>query len=192
VRQLQSRIPKRAWQAFVKAQHFAETARTGQAIGQLQRAVALDPDWRDAHLNLGVQLVRTGRIEEGWCEFQQAIRIGPPSPLVYTNGAAALAGLHRPQEGEKLVREALRLDPSYQRAHYMLGHILASQPGKETEALDHLRRAAAEVPSARMVAAQVLLRSGDKRGAAAELRSYLNSGDATHRKQAEESLAHLQ
>src|SRR5437764_10904486 len=72
VQELESRVPKKAFQAFVKAQHYAETAKPAEAIEQLRRAIALDPAWRDAHVNLGAELVRVGRYEEAMAELQES------------------------------------------------------------------------------------------------------------------------
>jgi tetratricopeptide (TPR) repeat protein len=143
VRELQTRVPKKAFQAFVKAQHCAESDKPAEAIEQLRPAIETDPNWRDAHVNLGAELMKSGRYEEGLAELQDAIRIGPATAMMYTNYAAALASLNRGAEGEKAVREALRLDGSFWRAHYLLGHILS-------------------MPSGHIVAAQVLLRNGDR------------------------------
>jgi tetratricopeptide (TPR) repeat protein len=192
VRELQSHVPKKAFQAFVKAQQYAESDKAGEAIGQLRRAVAIDPGWRDAHVNLGVQLVRTGHYDEAVAELQEAIRIGPPAAIVYTNYAAALASAHRLAESEAAVREAIRLDPSFRRAHYLLGHMMAAQPGRDDEALAHLRMGAPEAPAAYVVAAHVLLRKGDRKAAIAELQAYLKTGDLTQREKAEQVLAELQ
>jgi tetratricopeptide (TPR) repeat protein len=192
VRELQSRPPKKALEAFVRAQHFSEASKPAEAIDQLRRAIELDPKWRDAHLNLGVELMRASRFEEALAEMQEAIRIGPATAMVYTNYAAVLATLRRPAEGEKIVRQALRLDPSCWRAHYLLGHILALQTGHDEEALDQLRTGAAGVPSGHIIAAQVLARRGDREGAAGELRAYLESGDKTHRVEVQKSLTELQ
>jgi tetratricopeptide (TPR) repeat protein len=191
VRELQSRVPKKAMQAFVKAQHYSDASKPAEAIEQLRLAIALDPDWRDAHVNLGAALVRTGRYDEALVELQEAIRIGPPTAMVYTNYAAALATIKRMEEGEKAVREALRLDPSFWRAHYLLGHMLALQAGREREALERLRAGAVLVPGGRIIAAQVLLRQGDRGGATAELQAYLESGERTHRAEAQQSLKEL-
>jgi tetratricopeptide (TPR) repeat protein len=191
VRQLQSRVPKKAFEAFVKAQQYTESAKPVEAMQQLRKAIALDPNWRDAHLNLGTALVRAGRYEEALAELEQCIRIGPPSAMVYTNYAAALATLLRAAEAEKAVREAIRIDTSFRRAHYLLGHILAMQTGRDTEALERLRTGAVEVPSGHIIAAQVLLRHGDRAGATAELQAYLQSGERAHRADAEKFLAQL-
>jgi tetratricopeptide (TPR) repeat protein len=191
VKQLQVRVPKKAFQAFVKAQHFSEAGRTSQAIAELQRAIALDPGWRDAHSNLGAQFTRTGRWEEALAEFREALRIGPASASVCTNLAAVLLAMHRVAESEAAVRQALKLDAADPKANYLLGQVLSLQPGKEPEALDRLRVASRELAVAHIVAAQVLLRTGDAPAAVNELRAYLQSGEGAHRRQAEEALARL-
>jgi tetratricopeptide (TPR) repeat protein len=192
VKQLQSPVPKKAFQAFVKAQHYVESAQPGPAIEQLQLAIKLDPQWRDAHVNLGAQFARAGRSREAVAEFEEALRIGPPAALIYTNYGAALASVNRMPEAEAAVREALRLEPKSARPNYLLGHILATRPGQEEEALSHLRAAFDEVPNARIVAAQVLWRRGDQAGAVTQLREYLKTGDSSHRAEVETSLAQLQ
>lgn len=192
VRDLQSRVPKKAFQAFVKAQHYAETAKPAEAIGELRRAISIQPEWRDAHVNLGAELMKTGRYQEAVAELQEAIRIGPVTAMIYTNYAAALATVQRAADGEKAVREALRLDRTFSKAHYLLGHMLAMQSGREQEALEQLRAGAANVPFGHVVAAQVLLRKGDRPAAASELREYLKSGDAAHRAEVQQSLSQLE
>jgi tetratricopeptide (TPR) repeat protein len=39
--------------------------------------VALDPEFKDAHLNLGVILARQGRIDEAVTHFQAAVALDP-------------------------------------------------------------------------------------------------------------------
>ena len=55
-----------------------------------------------------------------------------------------------------------------------------------------LRAGAQNVPFSHVVAAQVLLRQGDRREAASELREYLKSGDAAHRAEVQKSLAQVE
>jgi tetratricopeptide (TPR) repeat protein len=188
VKELQARVPKKAFTAFVKAQRYSEMAKPSEAIEELQKAIAVYPGWRDAHANLGVQLLKTGRTDEALTEFREAIRIGPPNAMLYTNLGAGLATARHLAEGESAVRQALRLDPTDQKAEYLLGHLLAAQPGREKEALENLRRSDGTVAAAKVIEAQVLLRTGDPAGAAGLLHDYLKSPDAGYRKQAEELL----
>jgi len=190
VKDLQSQVPKKAWQAFVKAQQYAEASKPGPAIDQLERAISLAPGFRDAHSNLGVQLLKAGHTEDALREFREALRIGPPNATLYTNLGSALVTARRIEEGESAARAALSLDASDPKARYLLGHILAVE-GKPKESLENLRAASGQVPAARIVAAQVLLNSEDKSGAAAELRAYLQSGDRGHQSMARDLLRRL-
>src|SRR5260370_26613797 len=115
--------------------------------------MGLEPGWRDAHSNLGVQFLKSGRAQDALGEFQLALRIGPASAMLYTNLATALATIHQMDAAESAVRTALKLDGSDAKAEYLLGHMLAIQPGREKEALERLRAASAQVPAARIVAA---------------------------------------
>jgi len=129
--------------------------------------------------------MRVGRTENGLAEFREALRIGPPSVQLYTNLGAALATLQRVREAETAVRAALQLDATDSKARYLLGHMLAVQPGREKEALENLMRAETQVPAARIVTAEVLLRTGDRTRAAAEVHAYLELPDRAYRQQAE-------
>ena len=191
VQELQKRVPKKAWQAFLKAQQYSQASQTDQAIAALRRAIKVYPGWRDAHSNLGVQLLRAGRTDDAVAELREAIRLGPPTALLYTNLGAALATSQHLEEGESAVHLALKLDPADGKAQYLLGHLLAVQPGREKEALENLRKSDAAVPAAKIIEAQVLLRTGDRAGAAAQLRAYLQTPDPGHRKTAEELLRQI-
>jgi len=47
-----------------------EMGKFGEAIASHRRAVAAEPDLAAAHFNLGEALLLTGRLEEGWREFE--------------------------------------------------------------------------------------------------------------------------
>ena len=159
VKDLQRQVPKKAWQAFLKAQQYSQSARPVEAMEQLRKAVEVDPDFRDAHSNLGVQLLKSGRPNEALGQFQVALRIGPASAMLYTNLAAALAAMQQLDAAESAVRIALKMDASNAKAQYLLGHMLAVQPGREKEALNWLMAAAPQIPVAKVVAANVLRRN---------------------------------
>jgi len=93
--------------------------------------------------------------------------------------------------GEDAARKALALDPKNPRAHYLLGTVLAMQPGKELEALEHLQAAAHDTPKARLLAAQVRVRIGDVERARQDLTDYLNSGVQEDRAKIEMWLSRL-
>ena len=58
------------------------------------------PQYRDAHLNLGVQYARVGRTADARAEFQKALDIGPPAAPIYADLALtslALRSTARPR-----------------------------------------------------------------------------------------------
>ena len=54
-----------------------ERGEFDRAIGQLGEAVALEPDYAEAHNNLGIALASQGRLQEAMVEWQAALRLNP-------------------------------------------------------------------------------------------------------------------
>jgi hypothetical protein len=146
VRQLQ--VPKKAVQAFLKAQKFSASGDSAKAMEQLQEAVKLYPDFADAHGNLGVQYVRTGNYHEALAQFRLAVALRPDSAMLRTNLAYVLAALQLPADAEAELQRALAVDPKYGKAHYLLGHLLLVRPNTHRQAWEHLCAASAEVAAA--------------------------------------------
>jgi cytochrome c-type biogenesis protein CcmH/NrfG len=69
--------------------------------------------------------------------------------MILGNMAYAQFELHRFAEGTLSAREALRLDPSYVQAHYLLGFFLVRNRRTRAEGLQHLEVAARTMPSAK-------------------------------------------
>ena len=146
VRQLQ--VPKKAAQAFLKAQKFSASGDAAKAMEQLQEAVKLYPDFADAHGNLGVQYIRTGNYHEALAQFRLAVALRPDSAVLRTNLAYTLAALQLAGDAEAELQRALALDPKYGKAHYLLGHLLLVRPNTQRQAWEHLCAASAEVAAA--------------------------------------------
>ena len=165
VQQLAHPVPKKAYKAFVEAQRYQDPQDTPRAIAKLEEATRIDPDFRDAHINLGARYARTGRNAEALAEFQRALRIGPPNALVYTGLAWASLSLALNEEAEGYARKALALSPKDAKAHVVLGCALSGQPGRETEALDHLQFASREHPEVLPLMAKIRRHMGAAAGA---------------------------
>ncbi|MDQ6700915.1 MAG: tetratricopeptide repeat protein [Acidobacteriota bacterium] len=154
-RQLQHPVPKKAMQAMMAAQKFSESGDFGSAAEQLKRAIRIAPAYTEAHNNLGVQYIRLRQYEAAAVELEEALRAGPESSALDCNLAAALLSLGRHSEAERTVRRALALDARNLRADYLLGRILMLRPEGRPEALQHLLRAAPEIPAARIAASVI-------------------------------------
>ncbi len=196
VTNLQRRVPPKAFHAFADAERDSNAGRDEEAVRKLKKAIDIYPEYSDARCNLGVQYIHLKRYPEALEQFQKALEIGPPSAMLYANRAYALIAVNRFADAELSARQAVSMNDSYIRGHYILGHILAKSvmPGslaKAPEAARELRLGAAEMPHAYLMIAQIYLAEGDKAGAAEEIKIYLKSKDNAFRPGAELMLARL-
>jgi adenylate cyclase len=104
-----------------------------QAFAEMERAIALDPNFADGHLWLALTLNYMGRPEEaiGWAE--KGIRLNPHYPGWYLNFlgmAYSLAG--RREEALTVLKKALTLTPNLD-THIMLAAAY-SELGRKEEA----------------------------------------------------------
>ncbi|VAI49234.1 unnamed protein product [Triticum turgidum subsp. durum] len=70
---------------------------------------------------MGNEEYREGHYAEAVALYDQAIIMDPTRPAYWSNKAAALAALGRLVEAVADCKEAVRIDPSYGRAHHRLG-----------------------------------------------------------------------
>jgi tetratricopeptide (TPR) repeat protein len=107
------------------------------AADAYRRALALDPDLGDAHVNLGRILHELGEIGEALKHYWKALEHDASDPITHYNVALALddAGDRNAALGH--YHEAVSLDPSFADAHFNLGRLL-ERLGRREEALRHL------------------------------------------------------
>jgi tetratricopeptide (TPR) repeat protein len=148
VHELQHAPPRKAYDAAVQAQHFSEAGDFARAAGALERAIALAPDYADAHSNLGAQYLRLGRYPESLAETERAIELDGPTSSRLANRAIADLHLSRNAAALESATAAARQTPDSAVAQYVLGlALLANQRTGEAKA--HLEIAAQSLPAAR-------------------------------------------
>jgi Flp pilus assembly protein TadD len=87
------------------------TGRMEEAIAEYQRALALNPNHKDALNNLGVDLARQGRMGQAASRFERLITLDPDNADAHTNlGVVLLAQGNRVRAAEEF-RAALELNP---------------------------------------------------------------------------------
>ncbi len=111
LRELQHPISKKAFRAAYEAQQFSQAHNSAKAIEKLKKAVHIDPSYRDAHSNLGVEYARARRFADARAEFQKALDIGQPAAPIYANLALTLIAAGEIREAQDLARKALELNP---------------------------------------------------------------------------------
>ena len=101
--------------------------------------VALNPQARDAHLNLGSALFDADRLEEGLAASLVAVEQRPDAAGAHANLGRALLLMERfDQAGERLAR-ALELDPRSETAEQNMAELRRKQ-GRHEEAIEWFRR----------------------------------------------------
>lgn len=73
--------------------------------------------------SIGNEKFRLGKLEEALSLYNQAIALDPDKACFYSNKSAALMGLGRLVEAVFQCLEAIRIEPSYQNAHFRLARL---------------------------------------------------------------------
>ncbi|HZV91574.1 MAG TPA: tetratricopeptide repeat protein [Caldimonas sp.] len=113
-----------------------ETSDRGAAEAAYRRALALDPAYADAYLNLGALLCEARRCAEAVTLYDRAVRRFPGDALLHFNRAVALEDQGRPTEALAGYDTALRLDDALADAHYNIAR-LHEQLGDAKQAVRH-------------------------------------------------------
>jgi DNA-binding transcriptional MerR regulator len=115
-----------------------EEAAPDEARGAYVRALALDPDHPDTHVNLGRLLQLEGRIAEAVEHYRWSLRAGSDDPTAAFNLGTALETVGRWAEAVEAYQHALTLDRRFADAHFNLARLF-EQAGRRAAALRHLR-----------------------------------------------------
>jgi DNA-binding transcriptional MerR regulator len=115
-----------------------EAAEPAGAMAAYRRALELDPDLSDAHLNVGRLLHEAGHLAAAESHYRQALAIEPEDALAAYNLGVALQDQQRPREAAAAYRHAIALDPELADAHFNLSGVY-EQLGDKAAAFRHLR-----------------------------------------------------
>ncbi len=193
IKQLQRKIPRRAEKEYRESLTALRKGDTRVAETHLQSALALAPDYMEAHNELGLCRLQEQDIGAAMREFQTAADLDPGAAGPASNLSAALFMLKRFPEAEASARRAIKLDPALTKARYLLGMSLHAEKRFDREMLEDLKKAADEFPQARLALADALVQLGRKPEAALQLKQYLSDPGATQKRpEVEAWLADLQ
>ena len=122
-----------------------QMGRNDIAVGLLHRALALNPDWPEAHNNLGNALNGKGQRDQAIAAYRQAIALRPDFAEAHSNLGVALKDNGQLDEAIAAFRRAIALKPNDAVSHYNLG-IALNVRGQLNEALAAYRQAIALRP----------------------------------------------
>ncbi|KPK15300.1 MAG: hypothetical protein AMJ62_09645 [Myxococcales bacterium SG8_38] len=107
----------------------AEPGGLRDALAAYQRAVQLRPDYAEARMALGIQLLAGGNYEDALSHFQAAERLVPTLPEVHVNLGDAYRATRQWTEAQRAYRRALELRAELPEAHYGLGLLFLTAAG---------------------------------------------------------------
>jgi len=93
-----------------------------------------------AHINMGVALEKTGRIEDALYHYQKALVIDPDQPETHNNIASILEGLGKIEKALFHYKKSISLNPYLPETHYNLG-VLLYKKGLTEKAISEFKKA---------------------------------------------------
>lgn len=92
-----------------------------EAVQNYVQALAIAPEYLDAHNNLGAALHSLGKYEEAISSYQKATRINPRDADAFFNTGNSFMSLGRPLQAIECYKTAVAIRPLHVAAHYSLG-----------------------------------------------------------------------
>lgn len=111
-----------------------------QSAALFRQAILYKPTHAPSHANLGLELMRSGRMEEARAQLAEAVRLNPRSATAQAGLGVMLAGEGNYEEARRRLEESLRLDPEQASAQNNLCAVLL-RSGLAEEAAAHCAEA---------------------------------------------------
>ncbi|MEO8442869.1 MAG: tetratricopeptide repeat protein, partial [Betaproteobacteria bacterium] len=140
--------PHAAARAVFDAGLAAYAARDmAAAIDCFNRVLGFRHDHADAHNNLGLCYLETGRREDAVDAFVLATHFKPDFPQAFYHLALAALQERNLTEAVRCLERAIGLNPEFAAAYNTLGYVLTHQTGDFEQGAAHIRKALALKPA---------------------------------------------
>src|SRR6202790_5149162 len=142
--------------AYMNQQKFAEAQKN------FEKALAADPKFTIARLNLGISLLSQQKLEQARAALEEAARLLPNDPYAWYNLGLVYKDTGETQKGIEAFQHVAQLSPEAD-AHYFLGY-LHGQLQQYDEAIAEFQKALAAFPyhaSSEFGIARAYQRKGD-------------------------------
>jgi len=115
------------------------------SVDAFNKALAIKPDYADAHYNMGLVLQEQGKLEEAIEAYNKALAIKPDYAELYNNMGNALKEQGKLEEAIEAFNKALAIKPDHAFAYSNMG-IALQEHGKLEEAIESYNKAIAIKP----------------------------------------------
>jgi len=112
---------------FYRGNAQFDSEKYGQAIESYKKAIAINPDYADAHYNLGIAYRKQGEYDLAIASYQKAIAINPDDAKAHYNLGYAYRKQGKYDLEIKSYKKAIAIDPDLAKAHYNLGNAYGEQ-----------------------------------------------------------------
>lgn len=144
--QKSKKVSRKAGRAYLKASAAAAKGDRAKAIRHLQNAVRAQPEFFEAHYNLGVHFQALEQWENATRAYLKAIELRSDSARPNFNLGVIYHDQGRLEQAIQRYRQALEYDPSFAEAHQALGEARFQQ-GRHYAAEQHLETATRLAPA---------------------------------------------
>ena len=124
--------------AWVEVGDRLVESQRAKARAAYQRALEVNPEHTDAHINLGCLDHEDGALASAENHYRAATRLRPADPTAHFDLAIVLEDQGRAKEAAEAYRDALAADPAFAEAHFNLAR-LCEQAADRPGALRHWR-----------------------------------------------------
>jgi Tfp pilus assembly protein PilF len=186
-------VPRAAREALERAIKLAKENKSPEAVTAMKESIKAFPDYFEAHLLLGGEYLKMGRLDDAIAEFEQARKINGKDDRVYRGFGQVLMIQKKYALASQVLGEAARLSPSdpgilLMRGTALIEHAIAINPSASKEAAAERESAfgmaekslaqAFELSGKKLAAVHLQLarlyeKKGDRARAADELEKYL-------------------
>jgi len=127
------------------AVRYFDVGQVTLAREHLEEAIALAPDFPDAHYNLGSVALAEGDPASAIAAYRRAVALRPDYPEAHNNLGGLLAATGALDEALVHYRLAVQFDPGHSAAHYNIANVLLAR-GDTEGAIRHYRLALEAAP----------------------------------------------
>jgi len=124
---------------------YIDQGELDKAVAEFEKAIALEPDYTDAHLKLGTAYYDQGEPEKAMAEFEKTIELDPDNAEAFRNMGTLYGKQNQWEDAAKVYEQAIALKPDYGEAYGDLVGAYASL-GKFSEAMAAAEKAIELVP----------------------------------------------
>jgi protein O-GlcNAc transferase len=125
---------------------FQELGKLDDAVSSYQKAISLNPNYVEAHNNLGHTLQKQGRPDEAAISYQRMLELRPNSAETYNNLGVSFHSQGKLDEATVNFHRAIKLKPDRAEIYNNLASVLLDQ-GKVETAIENCRKALSLKPN---------------------------------------------